>query len=196
MKPLAVSIARLIHAKGFDLVLRAFARVSSKHPQWTLAIVGEGPLRTRLEDLCDELKIRQRVFFTGQVKNPDEILSRADLFVMSSRFEGFPNALCEAMAHGVPVISTDCPSGPRAIIRDNVDGVLIPNGDVEALAAAMDRLMGDGVERKRLGLGATYVTERFGLDKVMAMWETALERALPRQASASQHSEARIARAR
>jgi glycosyltransferase involved in cell wall biosynthesis len=196
VKPLAASVGRLTHVKGFDLVLHAFARVRAMHPQWTLAIVGDGPLLSTLERLCDELRIRDRVLFTGRIKDPGEILKLADLFVMSSRFEGFPNALCEAMAHGVAVISTDCPSGPRAIIRNNIDGVLTPNGDVEALAEAMDRLMADEVERRRLGQIAKYVTHRFGLDKVMAMWEIALGRALSQEASALHHADAGIARAR
>ena len=96
--------------------------------------------------------------------------------MLSSRSEGFPNALLEAMAWQLPVVSTDC-GGPRDIIRDGVDGILVPPDDVTALADAMDRLMENSDERRRLGAGALEVIERFSMGKVMTMWDEAVTRA-------------------
>jgi len=173
-KPSAVAIGRLDHQKGFDLLLRAFARVREQKPEWSLTVLGEGPMRAELESLRSALGLEQHVCFPGWVSNPATVLTQADLFVMSSRCEGFPLALGEAMAVGLPVIAADCPTGPREMVRHEIDGLLVPAEDVEALAAAMDRLMSDESERKRLAARAPEVLSRFGLENVMGMWEELL----------------------
>jgi len=167
-----VAMGRLVHLKGFDLLLRALALIKDKHPDWTLTILGEGPSRSELELLRERLGLEGRVALPGKVKDPDTFLQEASLFVMSSRYEGFPMALCEAMAAGLPVICTDCSNA--GIIRDSVDGLLVPIENVEALSRTMDILMGDEAQRKRLASRAPDVVERFAIERVMRMWEEAL----------------------
>lgn len=168
-------MGRLSEQKHFDLLLQAFANLKDAHPEWTLTILGEGELRSQLEDLRDRLGLKDRVYLPGVVKNPHDFLRQADFFVMSSLFEGFPNAICEAMACGLPVISTDCPSGPREIIREGIDGILVPTEDVSALTAAIQKLMLDQALRQDLGRNALEITERFSLERIMGMWDEILQ---------------------
>jgi glycosyltransferase involved in cell wall biosynthesis len=174
---LVVGMGRLSREKGFDHLVRAFARCAEIHPEWSLVIAGDGDERERLADLASRLGIAARVHLAGRVRHPGGLLRRADLFVLPSRHEGFPNALLEAMACGLPVIAFDCPSGPAEIVRPGQDGVLVPAGDEEGLASAMRRLMGDEEARRRLGERAVEVLERFSLDAVTAKWDAVIERA-------------------
>ncbi len=169
-----VAMGRLVTQKGFDILINAFARCAPKHPEWNLVIIGEGPERKRLGEIADRLNIGSKVKFTGRLANPLEMLNQADLFVLSSRYEGFPNALIEAMACRLPVISSDCPSGPREIIRDGVDGVLVSPNNIAELADAMNRLMGDWRERRRLSSRAVEIIDRLGLERIMGLWDELL----------------------
>ncbi len=165
-----MALGRLISLKGFDLLLQAFALVAPKHPTWSLAIWGEGPCRHELERLIDQLRLSGRARLCGVTHKPYEILRQADLFVVSSRAESFCNVLCEAMACQLAVVSFSV-QGPRHIIRDGVDGVLVPPEDVSALAETLDRLMRDEAERQRLAYRAPEVLDRFGIDRIMGAWE-------------------------
>lgn len=166
-----VAMGRLIQEKGFDLLLDAFARVAGLHPDWFLTIIGKGPLRSQLEEQSNTLGIGTRVHFAGELTDPFSVLRAADLFVLSSRFEGFPMALAEAMACGLPVVSFDCPEGPHDIVRDGIDGILVPPEDVASLAAVMARLMSDDQERARLAARAPEVTTRFSRERVLRQWQ-------------------------
>jgi glycosyltransferase involved in cell wall biosynthesis len=169
-----VAIGRLTEEKCFDSLIAAFSRVADRHPNWNLTVYGDGRLRSDLEMLVESLGLNGRVSLPGTVKNSTSVLASCDLFVLSSRFEGFPNALCEAMSVGLPVISTNCPGGARDLVRDGIDGLLVPVRDVSAMASALDRLMSDSSERDRLGVRAREISKRFDLHEVMKMWNEAL----------------------
>lgn len=134
--PVLLAVGRLTRQKGFDTLLSALAAVRDQVPA-RLIILGEGECRPRLEALRDGLGLADAVNLAGFVANPYPAMARAALFVLPSRWEGFPNALLEAMALGTPVVATDCPSGPREILEGGRYGALVPVGDSEALARAI-----------------------------------------------------------
>jgi glycosyltransferase involved in cell wall biosynthesis len=174
-------MGRLFPVKGFDLLLRAFAIARAQVPGWTLHIWGEGPERQELEVLAKHLGLTSCTYLPGLTTQPFEILGGADLFVLPSRAEGFPNALVEAMACGLPVISTDFGGAARDIIRHGVDGLLVPPEDVSALAGALVSLMSDPEARAKLSARAGEVKQRFSSQRVIGMWELALDLARNRR---------------
>jgi len=169
--PFVVAMGRLVHQKGFDMLLQSFAQCAPEYEEWSLVIIGDGADRDKLESLSKKLHIEKRVRFVGRVTEPGAILERANMFVLSSRYEGFPNALCEAMSCSLPVVSFDCPSGPSSIVRNGTDGILVPAEDICALASAMDQLMKDENKRLMMGRLAKDIVHRFSMEKVMSIWE-------------------------
>ncbi len=176
-----ISMGRLSEEKCFDLLIKAFANIKSDFPEWRLTILGEGPERETLEQLIDKLDISDIVDLPGNIKHPHPIIREADLYILSSRFEGFPCALCEAMACGLPVISTEYHSGVREIIDDGVNGALVPVGDIDTMSDTMGQLMADENKRNKLALNAIKISERFSLESVMLVWEELLGKTIERR---------------
>jgi glycosyltransferase involved in cell wall biosynthesis len=173
-RPLILTLGRLSWVKGHDQLIEAFALLAGTFPEWDLRIHGEGPEREALQARIHAHGLGHRITLGPAIADVGSCLRDADLFVLPSRAEGFPNALAEAMAWGLPVLSCDCPSGPSDLIRHGVDGLLVPPGDVPALAGAMGTLLGDTALRARLAARAPDVLTRFSPSRVMALWEEAL----------------------
>jgi glycosyltransferase involved in cell wall biosynthesis len=171
-RQLLLAVGRLNAQKGFDWLIEAFSNLVYKHPDWDLVILGEGSLRTMLEGQVRESGLEHRIFLPGRAGNMSEWYESADLYVMSSRYEGFPNTLVEAMAHGLAAVSFDCDTGPRDIIRHELDGLLVPpQGNVAELTAALDCLMSDALMRQRFAERAVEVKERFSMERIAGTWE-------------------------
>ncbi|MCA1906305.1 MAG: glycosyltransferase, partial [Desulfarculus sp.] len=169
--PTVVAMGRLDPGKNFGLLIRAFALARAKQPAWRLAILGEGPERPRLEALAGELGLGPWVHLPGRVEDPLTHLRRAEIFALSSEYEGFPMSLLEAMSCGLAVVATDCGTGVREIIRPGVDGLIVPRGQLEPLAQALEGLMADPARRTALAQAAPQVCGRFGLERVLGLWD-------------------------
>lgn len=155
-----VSVGRLEYVKGYDLLIEAFSRVSASYPDWELVIYGEGSYRSELEQKIASLGLGERIRLPGADLHAYRRVRSAEVFVLSSRSEGMPNTLLEAMASGVCCIAADCPNGPREIVTPEVDGLLIEPENVQALSAALERVMADEALRRRLGAAAEKILEQ------------------------------------
>jgi len=169
---LLLGVGRMDKGKQFDHVLRAFAAAvqDNRLDDWRLVIAGDGPERDALQALASRLGIAHRFAMPGRVGNMADWYSSADLYVSSSSYEGFPNTLIEAMAHRTTAVSYDCDTGPRDIIRNGEDGLLVPLNDEGALAKAVSSLMVDHARRDAMAERAQEVRERFSEDAIVALW--------------------------
>lgn len=167
--PVIITVGRLVKEKAFDTLLRAFSLLV-KHVEAKLIILGEGPERRRLETISCELGVQDRVDFVGFVVNPYAYLSRARVFVLSSRWEGFGNVLVEAMAVGTPIVATNCPFGPREILEEGRWGTLVPVDDPQALSEAIRATLDSKAHRSDLKQRARF----FSIDRALNLYEQAL----------------------
>lgn len=175
-KKVVAAAGRLERSKGFDLLLTAWARVVDAHPDWRLRIYGDGSQRAALEQQITDLGIAGTVTLEGYCTSLQQELADASLFVLSSRAEGYGMVLLEAMACGVPVVSTDCPNGPRDIISPGIDGLLVPNKDVDALANAIIEMIElDDDTRRRMATAALTKADERSQEALSAQWDTLLE---------------------
>jgi glycosyltransferase involved in cell wall biosynthesis len=170
-----VAVARYSHEKGIDLLLQAWA-IAEKHALgWRLDVYGDGD-RTSYNQLMENLHIdRSRCELHGRTDSVETAYVNSSIFVLSSRFEGFGMVLTEAMACGLPVVSFDCPWGPRSIITDGADGLLVENGNVEALADGLTRLMGDADLRQTMAANGIKNVQRFSIEHISESWKELFE---------------------
>jgi len=167
--PVIISVGKLIKRKDFSCLLAAFAKLRSWRPA-RLIVLGEGRLRRKLLSLAQKLKVVEDVDFHGFLENPYSFLAKANLFVLSSRNEALPTVLIEAMACGCPVVSTDCPFGPREILENGKYGTLVPVGDSEALATAMANTLDQPPRRDTLRKRASF----FNMERALEQYERLL----------------------
>ncbi|MXO58364.1 glycosyltransferase [Altererythrobacter salegens] len=179
-----VSAGRLVPQKGYDLLIRAFAKIAAANPDWRLVIWGEGKERERLEAQIRDCGLEARISLPGNSPRPLSWVECADLFVLSSRHEGFGNVLVEAMLAELPVVSFNCDFGPGDIISEGVDGLLVRAGDADALARTLALAMADPALRKRLASHAIKNAQRFRREHIVRQWEALITRILSPQAGA------------
>jgi glycosyltransferase involved in cell wall biosynthesis len=169
-----LAAGRLTRQKGFDLLIAAFAQIAPERPDWRLRICGSGPWHERLERLAAEHGLSDRVSLPGPVEPLADEMNAAALFILSSRFEGFPLVLLEAMAKGMPVVAFDCPTGPGEVIDDHRNGLLVPAEDVDGLARAIAEATADTSLRRRLASEAARTASQYTIETVGPQWDALL----------------------
>jgi glycosyltransferase involved in cell wall biosynthesis len=177
-----IAMGRLTAEKGYSKLIEAFAKALGDDPVWRLRIWGDGPLRDDLQSLVDRLQLADRVQLCGSTSQPWAALAAGQIFVLSSEYEGFPNAMLEAMALALPCIAFDCPSGPRELADGGRTAMLVPCGDVAALAAALRELARDRELRSTFGArAATFVRSQFAQASVMTDWDALIDQVTGRR---------------
>lgn len=168
-----ISVGRLANQKNHELLIKAFSKIAYKYNNINLKIYGEGPLHSNLQKLIESLRLSGRVYLMGTVDNIQEVMKDAGMFVLSSDFEGLPNALMEAMAIGLPVISTDCPcGGPNMLIKNYENGILVKPGDENELSNAMEYIIKNQNDADKMGLKAKKTAEMYKPEKIFNDWST------------------------
>jgi len=162
---LILNVGRLVPEKGQKYLIEAFSKINEK-ADWRVVILGDGPLRSELEEQVNALGLSNQVLLLGAVNNVDEWLAKASIFVFPSISEGFPNALAEAMSAGLPCVSFDCKTGPRDLIENYKNGILVEEKNVEELANSLQKLIDDPILRLRLGTQAIVIKEHLSSDKI------------------------------
>lgn len=171
-----IAVGRLVPLKGFHLLIKAFAKLKQK-VNWKLVIAGDGPEKNNLLSLAAGLNLTQNIIFPGLVGNISSWYARADIFVLSSFYEGFPNALLEAMAYGCACVSFDCDTGPGDIIENEVNGLLIPDvGDINALTNKLQLLVENKDLRAAISQEAVKVKNTFAVCKIVDLWDDAINK--------------------
>ncbi len=174
-KNVLLAVGRLHEQKGFDLLLQAWKPIEENHPEWALRIVGEGPKREELETLVKTLKLK-RVALLGRTNEVINEYAQASLFVLSSRYEGLPLALIEAMWCGTPSIAFDCPNGPATLL-DNDRGWLVANGNISALSKQIEYVITHPDEAaERAQKAQTYAQQTYSEKQIMPQWIQVIER--------------------
>lgn len=176
-----LSVGRLSFQKNYECLINAFALVSARFPDWDLMILGEGESREKLERMIEQTPEPHRIRLPGPVSDPERYYPEAHIFCLPSRWEGFPNALAEALAHGLPAIGfADC-SGVNELINHGINGFLVPgNGDTHGLAHALSRLMGDETLRTNMGSAACAISDKYRADAILDLWEKTIFRSRQR----------------
>lgn len=172
---LVFSAGRLSPQKGYDLLIEAYAMIAARHPDWRLRVCGSGPLRDPLAKLIEEHALGGVATLAPPARDLGAEMARASIFVLSSRFEGFPLVLLEAMSKRMAVVAYDCPTGPSDLIHDGRNGLLVPAKDVPALASAIDRLIADRDLRDRLSAAAVDTASAFTMDALGPRWHALLK---------------------
>ena len=170
-----VAAGRLAPQKGFDRLIQAFGPVAATFPDWRLQIYGVGDQRGELEQLIEQHNLQDSVQLMGWTDRMRDALAEASVFALSSRFEGLPLVVIEALGKGVPVVAFDCPRGPRELVRDGRNGFLVPDGDIAGFSAALARVIGDAGLRDRLRRGALADARQYDLAAVGERWKDLLE---------------------
>lgn len=172
MNKRVIAVGRLDYQKGFDRLIQAWELVqhTGKFTDWKLDIFGQGEWREMLQQMIDKAELQNTVCLNRPTKQIGEEYVKSDMLVVSSNYEGFPMVMIEAMACGLPVVSFDYKCGPKDIIQSGINGLLVPNGDIQALADAMMKVMEDEAYRKMLSLNARKVVDTYSEQAVMAQW--------------------------
>ena len=170
-----IDVGRYVYQKGFDLLLQAWSKIEKLYPDWQLVIFGDGD-RTPYENQMKALGIDDnRCHLNGPTSNVQHEYINSSIFVFSSRFEGFGMVLVEAMACGLPVVSFDCPCGPKDIIKDGEDGILVENGNIELLASSLSILINDESLRKSMSKAGQKNAQRFNIVHIAEQWRDLFE---------------------